>query len=497
VASDVAPSALLSLSESRAGGRARRATNRWGMLTIWLLALDAVCLSAAFAGAYIIRFKTALPILDTQSYSATFYAWIGLSAVPVWLGLFAVFRLYDRRLLFSGAQEYVKVANACTVGVFAQVVLSFLEVYMPISRGWLMLTWLLSIVLVCSGRFAARRVLHRLRRAGRYRTPTLIVGANEEGLALAEQLMADPGASPDVLGFIDATLPVGTPVLGPLQVVGAPELLLDTLRLLGSVEIVVAATALTRDQLLEVYRTVGQEEEVELYISSGLFEILTTGMQVQEINNVSLMSPRRVRITGPEAVFKTVTDYSVALLTLVLLSPVMAAVALLIRMDSPGPVIFRRRVLGVSGKPFDAFKFRTMIVNAERRHHTVPIDFPDRRQTIKSPRDPRITRIGRALRRTSLDELPQLINVLRGEMSLVGPRMIAPDEAARYGKWRFNLLTVKPGITGPWQVQGRGDIPYAERVRLSMNYIRNYSVWLDLMILVKTVLVVVQRKGAF
>jgi lipopolysaccharide/colanic/teichoic acid biosynthesis glycosyltransferase len=127
----------------------------------------------------------------------------------------------------------------------------------------------------------------------------------------------------------------------------------------------------------------------------------------------------------------------------------------------------------------------------------MPIQFAERRGAFKSKADPRITRIGRFLRRTSLDELPQLLNVLRGEMSLVGPRMIAPDEATRYGKWQFNLATVKPGITGPWQVRGRGDIPYEERVRLSMHYIRNYSIWLDLEILFRTVFVVLRGKGAY
>jgi lipopolysaccharide/colanic/teichoic acid biosynthesis glycosyltransferase len=127
----------------------------------------------------------------------------------------------------------------------------------------------------------------------------------------------------------------------------------------------------------------------------------------------------------------------------------------------------------------------------------VPIDFEDRRRALKSQADPRITRLGRFLRRTSLDEVPQLINVLRGEMSLVGPRMIAPDEATKYGKWQLNLLTVKPGITGPWQVRGRSELPYEERVRLSMQYIRNYSIWADLEILARTVFVVVQGRGAY
>jgi len=368
---------------------------------------------------------------------------------------------------------------------------------LQISRGWLLLTWLLSMLLVISGRFAARRVLRILRQRGHYRTPMLIVGTNEEARALAEQLLFDPGDGADVIGFVDPELSPGTPVLNGRQVIASLDSLADVQERLNVREVVVASTAVTREQLLDLYSAVGNNERVELRLSSGLFEVLTTGMQVREINRVPFMTPQRMRITGADALLKTAIDYLAASLALFVLSPLFALVALLVRLDSPGPVIHRRRVLGVSGRYFDAFKFRTMVVNAERRQRVQSIDFPDRRTGVKGRNDPRVTRIGRFLRRASLDELPQLVNVLRGEMSLVGPRMIAPDEARNYGKWQLNLMTVKPGITGPWQVQGRGDIAYDERVRLSMHYVRNYSIWLDLEILVRTIFVVVLGRGAY
>ena len=208
------------------------------------------------------------------------------------------------------------------------------------------------------------------------------------------------------------------------------------------------------------------------------------------------MTPQRVRITGVDAILKTAVDYVGAACGLAFLWPVLLFVAVLVKLDSPGPILHRRRVLGVGGKPFDAFKFRTMVVHADQ----ILANDADLRQAFeagyKMQSDPRITHVGRFLRRASLDELPQLFNVLRGEMSLVGPRMVAPDEASRYGQWQLNLLTVKPGITGPWQVRGRNTIPYEERVRLSMQYIRNYSIWLDLALLVRTIPVIVFGKGA-
>jgi exopolysaccharide biosynthesis polyprenyl glycosylphosphotransferase len=467
------------------------------LLTLSLVTLDVLALVTAFLVAYGIRFKTGVPLLATPAYSGAAYSTLAVWTVPVWLGLFAAYRLYDRRLLFGGLQEYVGIVQACTTGLLAEVMLSFLYPDLSISRGWLLLTWLLSSASVGGGRFAARRMLRALRRRGQYRLATLIVGVNEEAIALAEQLRADPSSGPHVIGFIDNSAPSGTLVIGDLRVIGSLDSIANVVRRLQIKEVVAASTALTRDQLLELYRTIGQDPAVELRLSSGLFEILNTGMLVQEISGVPLMTPQRVRITGPDALLKSVLDYGIATVVLLVLTPFMLLIALLVHLDSRGPVIHRRRVLGVSGKPFEAFKFRTMVVDAERRQRQMPIQFAERRGAFKSKADPRITRIGRFLRRTSLDELPQLLNVLRGEMSLVGPRMIAPDEATRYGKWQFNLATVKPGITGPWQVRGRGDIPYEERVRLSMHYIRNYSIWLDLEILFRTVFVVLRGKGAY
>jgi exopolysaccharide biosynthesis polyprenyl glycosylphosphotransferase len=470
---------------------------RWAPFIFGLVLLDASAVLLAFAIAYFTRFKAGLPLLETPPYSGAFYSNLAFWSVPIWLLLFGLFRNYDRRLLFNGFQEYAQVVNACTAGLVVEVMFSFLDTHLQISRGWLLLTWLLSIALVLGGRFAARQVLRALRRHGFYRTPMAIVGTNEEAVALAEQLLADPGAGPWVIGFVDAQLSPGTPVSSGLRVIASLDSLADMLGRLDIEELVVASTAVDREQLLDLYRTTSHVPRVELRLSSGLFEILTTGMQVQEISRIPLMTPQRQRITGVDALVKTAIDYLVAGAALVVLSPVLAIIAMLVRVDSPGPIVHRRRVVGVSGHFFDAYKFRTMQLNAERRQHAVSIDFPDRRRSEKNKHDPRITRVGRFLRRTSLDELPQLVNVLRGEMSLVGPRMISPDESRRYGKWQFNLETVKPGITGPWQVHGRGDIPYEERVRLSMHYIRNYSIWLDLAILIRTVAVVLLGKGAY
>jgi lipopolysaccharide/colanic/teichoic acid biosynthesis glycosyltransferase len=176
----------------------------------------------------------------------------------------------------------------------------------------------------------------------------------------------------------------------------------------------------------------------------------------------------------------------------------MVVIGVLIKIDSQGPVFHRRRVLGLGGKEFDAFKFRTMRIDGDEilRQHPELITQLEKEGKLKN--DPRVTRTGLMLRRFSLDELPQLFNVLLGQMSLVGPRMIAPEEGEKFGRLKWNLLTVKPGITGLWQVSGRSDLSYEERVRLDMHYIRNYSIWMDLQILViQTPAAVLKSRGAY
>jgi lipopolysaccharide/colanic/teichoic acid biosynthesis glycosyltransferase len=195
-------------------------------------------------------------------------------------------------------------------------------------------------------------------------------------------------------------------------------------------------------------------------------------------------------------VVKDIAERLIAAAALVFLSPLLVVIVLAVCATSAGPVIYRRRVLGRGGREFEAFKFRTMVADADAVLRAQPKLLAAYERNVKLAGDPRVTAVGRWLRAFSLDELPQLVNVLRGEMSLVGPRMIAPDEAARYGTALAKRLTVKPGITGLWQVSGRQELDYAERIRLDLEYIDNWSLRLDAVILLKTIPAVLSTRGA-
>ncbi len=474
---------------------------RWAeekLLLIALFATDVVAVALGFLLAYLIRFESGFPLFYVHEQSVVdFYSRLVFWLIPLWLLIFAAFQLYDFHILFGGTREYAHIFNACTTGMMAVIVASFLYPDLQIARGWLLLSWVLVTGSVAVGRFTLRRVVYRMRTKGRFLTAMLIVGANEEGIAIAEQLMNNPKAGVWLAGFLDDHHPEGTEVLPGLRVLGPTAAARTMVHRFGVQEVVVASTALPRERLLALFQTFGTSEDVNVRLSSGLFEIMTTGLRVKEIGNIPLLSVNKVRLTGLDVVLKTVLDYTLATLALLALWPLFLIIAIAIKRDSPGPIFYRRRVIGVGGRPFDALKFRTMYVNGDEILAQHPELLEEYRRNFKLKDDPRVTRVGRFLRRTSLDELPQLINVLRGEMSLVGPRMITAEETAKYGKWRMNLLTVKPGITGLWQVSGRSDVSYEERVRMDMHYIRNYSIWLDLQILFQTVPAVLKKRGAY
>jgi len=382
------------------------------------------------------------------------------------------------------------------------VVASFLVPEFVISRGWLVMSWLVSTLMICTNRLVLRRMAYTMRSKGWFITPAVIVGTNSEAISLAMQLRDSNSSGVAILGFIEEhnldnldrahSSLIGLPILGGLSSLST------VLTNNGAEEVIIATTALTRAQLFETAQELVATPQVKMSLSSGLYEIFTTGMQVTSKGSVPLMSLNRLRLDPIEMTLKNILDYTLIITSLFVLLPIFALISLLIKLDSPGPIFHRRRVLGVGGKAFDAFKFRTMVVNGDEVLAQHPELLVELQANHKLKEDPRITRVGQWLRRASLDELPQIFNILLGQMSLVGPRMISPAEAEMYGQMKHNLLTVKPGLTGLWQVSGRSDLSYDERVRLDMQYIRNYSIWLDLQILIfQTLPVVLKGSGAY
>ena len=467
-----------------------------------LVAGDAVALALAFLGAYWVRFYLQVTTAPEVVPIPYFYAMVAAVLTVLSIAVFTLFHLYDYDSLLGGVSEYARVFRASSTVAAIVILGTFFAPRFVVSRLFVMTAWLLSFALASMNRFLWRRVVYTLRCRGYFLAPALIVGTNEEAAALAADLSDCRSSGLRVAGFISTRPEVaGKPHVAEgvnLPVVGGLSDVRRGIEDLGVEELIVAITAIRREQLLELCERVNALPNVHLRLSSGLYELLTSGLTVETKGLVPLVTVNKLRLTTGEFWSKAVLEYSVAGAAILVLSPLLLLIAVLIKLDSRGPILFRRRVLGVSGKRFDAFKFRTMHVNGEDLLRQTPRLQEQLRAEHKLKHDPRVTRVGRWLRKYSLDELPQLFNVILGQMSLVGPRMITPEEAEKYGRHRLDLLTVRPGITGLWQVSGRSDLSYEDRVHLDMYYVRNYSVWLDLQILfVQTLPAIIQSRGAY
>lgn len=495
------PSIFKDVSEPTLGLRIYRATqtlplkSQWRFLTALLLVSDTAMLFAGFYLAYLFRFQLALPFFQSEFLpQAGFYRVLILGLTLLWLLFIAFNGLYQQRNLLGGIREYSLIFGASTLSTVSVIILSFLLPDFRLARGWLIVAWLSTSFLLISMRLLLRRFVYQLRRQGYFLSPAIIVGNNSEGQSLAQQLTTWQTSGYHVLGFVADGAPLAN---GRLPVLGSLQQLEDIINKFGITEVIIATSALSRNEIVDIFTRYGLSAHVNISLSSGLFEIITTGLELKETHSVPLVGINKVRLTNVERLLKLILDYAIVLPSLIVVVPLMAIVALLVKLDSPGPVIYRRRVMGLNGRQFNAYKFRTMHINGDDLLATYPKLQEELAVEHKLKDDPRVTKLGHVLRRLSLDELPQLFNVLKREMSLVGPRMISPPEMAMYRQWQTNLLTVHPGITGSWQVSGRSDISYEERVNIDMRYIRNWTLWLDLQILFQTIPAVLKARGAY
>lgn len=447
-------------------------------LILTLALLDTLAFMLALALAYYLRIIGGLFDHSTPA-SFGIYGRIIVLAIPIWLLICASARLYDGRIILSGYKEYAQVIKACTFTVIALIVLSFVGHDADLSRGWLLLSWALSITLVSGTRFVMRRLIGVMRQRGRFVRRVLIVGATEYAKVIADQFRNDREAGLEVVGFLDDYLPPGARVMGTLEVLGSPLDLEQVARQVGATEVVVLPNALSWESCQHVVSNAASAYEgLDIKLCPSYYEILTTNVQVSHQAAVPLLSIEQVRITGVDAVLKRAMDLALGAALLVLAAPLMVVIALALLVADGVPVFDRLEVLGLRGHPFRTLKFRTGLARGVRRSLACPASTALDPQAYPSC-------VGRFLFTTGLDKLPQLFDVLRGEMSLVGPRTVGVTTDERYNPWRPSILTVRPGMTGPWAVHHAAT--QEDEERLSVYYIRNWSLWFDLQILAQTV----------
>lgn len=391
-----------------------------------------------------------------------------------------------RRLTLTTTLLYLTLGSA--IFLFRDV-----ELY---SRAAFLMAWGLSLMLPLLGRYGVRVLVAKCSWWG---YPVLVLGAGKTGALVIRTLQRQPALGLKPVAVLDDDITKhgnleGIPVIGNL----AQAPILASRNQIPYA--IVAMPGVHRDRLLYVVQSYGRVFP-HLLIIPDLFGMASLWVAARDLGGVlGLESRQQLLLPGPKLA-KSLLDQCLTVIVGTFSLPMIIFIALAIRIDSPGPILYSQTRLGRNGRPFKAWKFRTMVPDAEHVLKDYLRRYPEQQvywaQDRKLKYDPRITRLGRWLRRTSLDELPQLFNVLRGEMSLVGPRPIVHDEIKLYGE-KIELYTqVLPGLTGLWQVSGRNNITYQERVNLDAYYVRNWSVWLDLYILIRTVWVVLMGDGAY
>jgi exopolysaccharide biosynthesis polyprenyl glycosylphosphotransferase len=417
-----------------------------------------------------------------------------IAVLPLWLTIFYLLGCYRPEYLNSGGEALRRFFAGAFAGLLGLGFVSF-ALNLQLARGYVLLLFSLVLVGGVLARLGVRTYLRDQRGRGRYTQNVLIVGADEEGQEVARAMADGNPAGYRVVGFLDDDLPIGAAVIGELEVLGSPEVCLDAAYDHRVGLVVVSPTGLRAGTLRDV--TVALEGSmVDLAVAPSLFQVVTRRMTVESVRNVPILHVGQVRLERGRAAVKRTLDIVASAALLLVLWPVMLTAALVIRLRDGGPVLYRQGRVGREGGHFTMLKFRTMRNGAhEELDHIAHLNEADG-HFFKVRDDPRVTRTGRFLRKWSIDEFPQLWNVLRGDMSLVGPRPPLPEEVEKYEPWHLRRLRVRPGVTGVWQVSGRSDVPFDEAVRMDVFYIENWSLGYDLFLIAKTVRAILSRRGA-
>jgi exopolysaccharide biosynthesis polyprenyl glycosylphosphotransferase len=474
---------------AEAAARPRRVRRRGWLVRRMLVLADVAGLSVAFAATELV-FPARAHVADHVGVAVE--AALFLATLPAWVVLAKLYGLYDRdeeRTDHATADDLVGVFHLLTIGLWLVFAGSAILAGAKPELHRLAFFWIVAIGGVVFARAGARAVC---RRQPSYIQNTVIVGAGDVGRLVAEKLLRHPEYGLRILGFVesDAAPAEHSAAVGNLPVLGPPSRLPQLVRELGVDRAVMAFPNESPESLTRLVRAL-KDTDVQIDLVPSYFDVIGSAINVHTIEGLPLFGLPPLRLSRSSRFLKRVFDICVSTVTLVLLASGLALAAGLIKLDSAGPVFFRQTRMGAKGSLFRIWKFRTMVADAEERKADVAhLNAHGRNgdpSLFKIRDDPRVTRVGRVLRRCYLDELPQLFNVLRGEMSLVGPRPLIPREAEQVSEWGLRRLDLKPGMTGLWQALGASSIPFEEMVKLDCLYVTTWSLWGDVRLLTQTV----------
>lgn len=469
--------------------------------------------------AYYLRFKTFKTnvVLDWLrerifGYATATYVYQNfLYFLPLWTGIaagfifiFAFRRLYHIRLTGNWFQQAWKIVVSVTIGMAFLITYFFFfqnhnqpdtDLMVPNSRLLIPFMWFTCIVVLCAGRLLVSGVMGMLYRMGLGETRVLVVGSGRMGKMVMQCLAASPNLGFSVVGFLhDLTEPPGD--FGRFKMLGTINDINMVIRSMQVDEVIIALPSNMNQYAIDSVKLC-ERLGASFKLIPDLYELNLSRIDVENIEGIPLLGIRQVSLNTPQRIVTRAIDISLSLMGLIIGSPLYLCIALAVKWTSPGPIIYRQERVGLNGKHFQMLKFRSMSQDADRQQERLLSLNEAQGPIFKMRDDPRVTPIGSILRRTSLDEIPQLINVLKGEMSLVGPRPPLPREVAQYAEWQKGRLAIKPGCTGLWQVRGRSNISFDEGVLMDIYYIENWSLRLYIQILLRTIPAIVFSRGAY
>ena len=445
---------------------------------------DVFLVGIGWISAYAIRFHLN-DVLGRDINSFSNYVNALPLIVPPWILSCGLFGVYQSTRMTSAIDQIQALLKGVVLGLLVVSSIGFFVKEFDFGRSVVLASTAINGLLQGLSRSTFHRIERRLRTRGSFDVPSLILGAGVTGVRLLQKLQDHPETGYRVVGFLDDAPALAGDTVANRPVLGRVEDLHKVVAEHDVSEVFVAIPSLDHDRLLS-FGLECEDQGVTFRMVTDVFEVLTSETHIDLIDDLPLVRLQSRHVHAWYEATKRISDLAVSAAALVLTAPLWLWIGLRIRLDSRGPILFRHTRIGQSGEPFRMYKFRTMVADAH----------PDR-SAPTSRSDPRITRYGRWLRRSSLDELPQLLNVIGGSMSLVGPRPEMPFIVETYQGWQRRRLSVKPGITGLWQILGRKGLPMHDNLQYDFYYIHNRSLLFDLSILLRTIGVVLSRKGAF
>ncbi|GIU81641.1 MAG: sugar transferase [Acidobacteria bacterium] len=508
--------------EEKEKSQVRKAENRmpkWVLpsVKIAIVMADAILAFSCFALAFILREGKPIFSQTAWAWSKEFvpYAGVILFAVPARVATLAYSRVYRFQGAFSYIAEAIKVFKATVIGSLLLIAFTFLFRggfafrEFSYSRGVFLIDFALSLFVFTAFHLAIRYVQTVFRRRGINLIPTLIVGVGRDAKNTIREIIQRPELGYKIIGIVSVHRNEKRSEVMQLPIVGSINELPSLVRELEIQEVIITDDRISTERLFEIMMQIGRKQRVEFRFAPSLFNLMPQKTNIEQIGVLPMVRLFCEPLSETERFIKRSFDILVSSLAILITSPIWLVVAILIKLDSRGPVFFKQERVGMDGRIFLCYKFRTMKADADESLHKEiykkniaglisEANAGDHEKPVfgKVKNDPRVTRVGKYLRRFSIDELPQFLNVLKGEMSIVGPRPPIPYEVEEYEPWHRKRLEVKPGITGLWQVSGRNRLPFEEMVKIDLYYIENWSLWLDLKIILLTIPAILRGDGA-